>query len=140
MKKPTLSPAEICQVFGISKATLLRWEREGDIPAADRNAREERRYSAAHTQAIASNLYSRAARSSNAGALEELTEVSSLCKLLAGNELGLDELEEKPSLSERTIKGLLSLALQLGTSDKEFARIIEVLWSHMRPTHSARRT
>jgi len=42
-------------------------------------------------------------------------------------------------LSERTIKGLLSLALQLDTSDKEFARIIEVLWSHVRPAHSARR-
>jgi DNA-binding transcriptional MerR regulator len=142
MSERTLSPAEICEVFDIAKSTLLRWEREQQIPTADRDSLGERRYGGTHLRAVAEKVlksrYAIASRSENASALEELTELSALCKFLAGDELGLDELRERRHLSERTIKGLLSLALQLRSADEEFARIVEVLWSHVNRVRSQR--
>ena len=136
----TLSPAEICDVLNIAKSTLLRWERDHQIPAAVRDTSGERRYGSTHIQAIAEKViksrYDVAAKSDNAAALDELTEVSALCKFLEGSRLGLYELAERPRLSERTLKELLSRALQLHPSDEQFANIVEVLWSHVSRTRT----
>lgn len=56
MPRGTLSSSEVCAIFGISKSTLFRWEREGIIPEVPRvrvGLMEERVYGAEHLRRIA---------------------------------------------------------------------------------------
>lgn len=137
MSEHTLSPAELCEVLDIAKGTLLRWEREGRIPRAIRDVSGERRYGPAHIQAIAekvlSSRYAHAARSEDYDAIGELDEALALCKFLQGRETGLDSLGEAPRLSDRTIKRLLSHALELSPSEEreQLAKVIRVVWKQL---------
>jgi len=63
-----------------------------------------------------------------------LDEALNLCKFLQGSEIGLDYLGEKPGLSDRTLKGLLSRALDFKPSEekKQLAEVIRVVWKQVR--------
>jgi DNA-binding transcriptional MerR regulator len=142
------SPAEVCDLFDISKSTLLRWEREGTLPAPSRNVadqREPRIYSQRDVQIIARKQedelgtkyqaasrrldeYKRDGREQNLGRLQELLQLRSLRKFLAGNELGLAELSEYPQLQPRTLRVLLRLALEHSNPQEPvFAHILRVV-------------
>jgi DNA-binding transcriptional MerR regulator len=142
------SPAEVCELFGISKSTLLRWEREGTLPAPTRNVtdqREPRIYTQRDVQVIARKQegelrlkyeaasrrldeHKRIGRELNLERLHELLELRSLRKFLAGNELGLAELSEYRHLHPRTIRVLLRLALYHATPEEPvFAHMLRVL-------------
>jgi DNA-binding transcriptional MerR regulator len=141
------SPAEVCELFDISKSTLLRWEREGTLPSPSRNAsdqREPRIYSQRDIQVIARKQedeldrkyqatsrrldeHKRIGREHNLERLHELLELRSLRKFLAGNELGLAELSEYAQLHPRTILVLLRLALYHSRPEEPvFAHILKV--------------
>ncbi len=47
-----LTPSEICDRVGISKNTLLRWERDGKIPKAEKDWRGWRGYTDRQLKAI----------------------------------------------------------------------------------------
>jgi hypothetical protein len=138
MSDHTLSPAELCEVLDIAKSTLLRWEREGKIPPAIRDVSGERRYGPAHIKAITEKVfsprYANAAGSDDASTIGQLDEALNLCKFLQGSEIGLDYLGEKPGLSDRTLKGLLSRALDFKPSEekKQLAEVIRVVWKQVR--------
>jgi DNA-binding transcriptional MerR regulator len=127
----TLSPARVCEILSISKSTLLRLERDEEIPAADRASSGERRYGGKQLEAIVGRKFAHASNSENVLALDEWTEKLALCKFLQGNETGLTELEERPRLSERTLKEMLSRALQLSPSDDQFAKIVRLVCSQV---------
>jgi DNA-binding transcriptional MerR regulator len=142
------SPAEVCELFDISKSTLLRWEREGTLPAPSRNAadqREPRVYSQRDVQIIARKQedelgakyqaasrrldeYKRDGREHNLERLQELMQLRSLRKFLAGNDLGLAELSEYPHLQPRALRVLLRLALEHSSPEEPvFAHILRVV-------------
>jgi hypothetical protein len=138
MNDHTFSPAELCDVLDIAKSTLLRWEKDGQIPSAIRDASGERRYGSDHIHAIAGKVigsrYANAARSNDTAAMGQLDESLNLCKFLQGSEIGLDYLGEKPRLSDRTVKGLLSRALDFKPSEEkeQLAKVIRVVWNQVR--------
>jgi hypothetical protein len=138
MSDHALSPAELCDVLDIAKSTLLRWEKEGQIPPAIRDVSGERRYGPAHIQAIAEKVfrprYVHAAGADDTDAMGQLDEALNLCKFLQGSEIGLDYLGESPRLSDRTLKGLLSRALDLKPSEEkvQLAKVIRVVWKQVR--------
>ena len=55
----TYSTAEICDMFGVSKSTLFRWERDGLLPSVDRDVNGQRQYSQIHLEAISGRLIKR---------------------------------------------------------------------------------
>lgn len=142
------TPAQVCELFDISKSTLLRWEREGTLPSPSRNAsdqREPRIYSQRDVQIIARKQkdelerkyltasrrldeHRRIGRERNVDRLSQILELRSLRKFLAGNELGLAELSEYPQLHPGTLRVLLRLALYHSSPEESvFAHILSVV-------------
>ena len=142
------SPAEVCELFDISKSTLLRWEREGTLPSPSRNVsdqREPRVYTQHDVQIIARKQedelgaryqatsrrldeHRRSGREHTLERLQELMQLRSLRKFLAGNELGLAELSEYPQLYPRTLRVLARLALEHSSPEEpDFAHILRVV-------------
>ncbi len=97
---------------------MFRWERAELIPRANRGERGERLYGEEHLRAISDHKagtrirerYESAARFGDKDALQEASEASSLNKVIAGDVIGLRELEEYRSISERTVRQLLRIA------------------------------
>jgi len=105
MAMKELSPAEMCRIFGISKGTLFRWERERPLPPVERDGAGERRYTRVHVEAIArvelkriTPLYDRASQPGNLSQLEALHRKIAYYKFLLGDVYGLHELLEPASL------------------------------------------
>jgi DNA-binding transcriptional MerR regulator len=130
----TYSTAEICEMFGVSKSTLFRWERDGFLPSVDRDVNGQRQYSQIHLEAISGRLIKRlgkemvqAATRENDQALQALTEAVSLRKFLAGDETGLRELAEYDRLPPDTILQLLRVAIERSRpGDPLFCDILKV--------------
>lgn len=143
------SPAEVCEMFGISKSTLFRWEREGVLPPPDRNtagSRDVRVYSQRDIQIIAerqeqesdkqylrteklAEQRKRATGARNVEGLRELMQMDSLRKFLQGDEAGLAELAEYENPQVSVLTRLLKLALNHCTpQDPTFSRILGVAY------------
>ena len=137
MEDRRFTPAEVCDLFGISKSTLLRWEREGLIVSPPRELHQRQRsYTQKHMAEIGRPLLQKwyhqlatAEHEPNAEQrLESLAERVSLIKFVAFGDLsGLYEMGERDALSEETIKQLLHEASQYEPSDPIFRRIVEVI-------------
>jgi len=140
MEERKYTPAEVCALFGISKSTLFRWEREGRISRPERRGhRGERFYSRQHIAEIGKYLfreqYRQLARSEGEPDVEqrmqELAEQISRMKFVAfGNKSGLFELDEiarNRGLSEETVRALLDEAARLGPAHEDFRVILEVI-------------
>lgn len=118
------SPVQICQKFNIVKSTLLRWEKEGHIPAPGRNLRGERQYTQAHYEAIGRHVQSSRHRrrfeqilngaSDDAHhKLKHLGEQFALFKFIhLGDHTGLIELREYTPLQPATLHQLIKTAAE----------------------------
>jgi DNA-binding transcriptional MerR regulator len=137
----TFTPAELSDMLGISKSTLLRWEREERLPAPQRDwsdQRQQRLYSAEHLRAIADILrktlekeYSQVGREKryDRSAAQSVLESRSLLKFLQGGDVGrtgLSELRRHERLRKKTIVALLRVALRYEIGDPEWSAVIEV--------------
>ncbi len=136
----TYTTAEVCDMFGISKSTLFRWEREGLLPKIDRDIDGHRRYSREQIRAISKRQkvklkrrYAQATESDDDEYLDEIQEMISLQKFFEGDEAGLSELAELPSVSSNTLHQLIKIAFeQYKPGEKTYCEIIRVLWEHSR--------
>jgi DNA-binding transcriptional MerR regulator len=143
MAKMTYSPAEICEMFGIVKTTLFRWETEGKLSPVLRKINNEREYTKTHVQEIAriqiENLaqqYERAAELENQEQMKQIHETLTLYKVLYLEDLtGLFELTQQNSLSDEIIEQLLQKASETNIHDRLFQQIIEVLHHYVNQTN-----
>jgi DNA-binding transcriptional MerR regulator len=135
--KTAFSPAEICEMFGISKTTLFRWEEEGKISPVLRKINKVREYTKQHIREIAqmqvenlNELYTHAAEVENKAQMKQVHENLTRIKILYLEDVtGLFELSQQNNLSEDTIRDLLNKAMELDTKSQLFAEIINVLHS-----------
>jgi DNA-binding transcriptional MerR regulator len=132
--KTTYTPAEICQIVGISKSTLFRWEEEQAFPRVprDRESQDQRLYTQEHINYINRRLlnkqYKHAADRGDIKALDEIHEEMSIRKFIAGDTIGLNELSNYDQLKPRTISTLLQIASERFTPGEEtFCKIIELV-------------
>ena len=137
--KKTYSSSEICDLFGISKTTLFRWEEDEKIPSVPRDLSDYRTYTKEHIQAISKlqkeqNLvpqYDKAIQKQRKQQLEMLSAQISLRKFLQDDITGLYELAEYPDLPNGIIHRLLQMALDIcDPDDEDFCEIIEVISRH----------
>lgn len=128
------TPAEVCEIFDLSKSTLFRWERDGWILPPDRDIRQQRLYTQKHMRDIGRLLlqrqYQQLARAEREPGIEKrmdaLLEKISLTKFTVfGDMSGLYELAERDTLSEETIQQLLREASERDPSDIAFQGIIK---------------
>jgi hypothetical protein len=134
------SPAEVCELFGIAKTTLFRWEQEDWFPRVGRDLSGQRQYSREHIQAIAgkqieklSKEYDRALRDEDMDRLQELHEAISKFKFLQDNRTGLSELREYSHVSDATSRLLLRSAWeQYSPHDRTWREIIKVVLDQSR--------
>lgn len=143
------SPAEVCELFNVSKSTLFRWEKDGILEPPDRNAldvREPRVYTERDIKIIAERkenelwdqfrrtrrqMEGRKSRSGEPDKkrLKQMMELQSLRKFLGGDETGLAELAEYQHIEPNTVTLLLRLALHHYTpSDAAFAHLVGVAY------------
>ena len=136
--EPVYSTVEICQMFGTSKSTIFRWEREELLPPIQRDISGQREYAQEHVNAISerqkeqlSKRYERAINLGDNASLRRISEAVSLRKFFENDLTGLYELAEFPEVSPETLKQLMQIALeQYEPGDKVFCEIIRVLWEH----------
>lgn len=134
------SPADLCKLFGISKSTLFRWESEDWFPAIRRgDDSRQREYGIEHVQTIAShkiekleNAFVTAYKRPHLESLRELHLELSFRKVLAGDLIGLKEMDASlsttPERSEEYILRLVAVALNhYSPRDTEFLAIIRVV-------------
>ena len=137
-KNQIFSTAEICEMFSISKSTLFRWEREGNLPAITRDISGQRQYNQEHIIAISDKQkkqlgkrYAHAIRAGNMTSMLLISEAHAIMKFLEGDITGLYELAELPEVSTDTLKQLMQIGLdQYDPGDITFCEIIRVLWEH----------
>lgn len=133
------SPADICEMFGIAKSTLFRWESEGWLPRVGRDLNGQRQYTLEHIKTISERQRQQLGRQlaqvaevEDKRRLEEISETLSLLKFLKGNEdsvIGLSELAEYEHPSPQTIRQLQLTALkQYEPGDVLFTKIAEVVY------------
>lgn len=136
----TYSPAQVAEMFNVSKSTLYRWEREGKLPRPARDlrgrqyGREELRVIAqlAEIEPLKRRIHQVYELDDPAAteALEDLAEKLSLDKFVMLHDLtGLYELAERPKLKSETIRRLLQEALQYEPTDEVFKEIIRIIHS-----------
>lgn len=134
------STAVICEMFNISKSTLFRWEKEGQIPVVPRDITGQRMYSLEHIRAISERqkqqlgkLFAHAIRTGNETNLLQISEALSMRKFLEGDITGIYELAELPEISHGSLRQLMQIGLdRFEPGDKVFCEIIRVLWEHTR--------
>lgn len=138
------SSSEICDLFGISKSTLFRWEDQGDIPPVKRDINDYRQYTDQHVDAISKlqekkkmvPQYKRAYEAERKEQLALIHEQLSMRKFLQGDVLGLYELQEYPNLSVDIVRRLMRIALeQYNPKDREFCEIIRAISRQTCKTH-----
>lgn len=129
-----LTPVDVCEMFDISKSTLIRWEEDGTITPPDRDLRGQRQYSQRHLEEIGTLLlkkqYQKLAKAGRGPGvvkrMDSLAEHTSLTKFVVFKDVtGLYELTEREDLSNDTIRQLLQEASQRDPSDQAFRWIIK---------------
>lgn len=132
----TYSPAEICQIFNVSKSTLLRWERDGILPPIGRGMKsDQRQYTQSHVRTISEKLkaqlvrqYSRSSEMQDIEGLKKIHEVSGLQKIIRGDLIGLYELAEFSRLSPEAILQLAQIAIEeYEPASSTFSEIMKVV-------------
>lgn len=139
-KDQVYSTAEICEMFGISKSTLFRWEREDQLPLIPRDISGQRQYNLDHIIAISERQkkqlgkrYADAIKTGNESSLQQISEAVAIRKLLEGDITGLYELAELPEVSSDTLRQIMQIGLeQYEPGDHTFCEIVRVLWEHTR--------
>jgi hypothetical protein len=134
------STAEVCEMFNISKSTLFRWEKEGQLPAVPRDLTGQRQYSQEHLSAISDRQkqqlgkqFAHAIKAGNETSLLRISEAIAMRKFLEGDITGIYELAELQEVSDDTLRQLMQLGLdQFDPRDRIFCEIIRVLWQHTR--------
>lgn len=134
----TYSTVEVCNLFGISRSTLFRWEREAWFPRVERDETGQRLYTNDHLRAIADYLRRRykrqleqAMNAEDRGRMLTIMRALSFVKFLQGRMEGLQELAEYNELPDAMVRQLLRYALEhYAPSDPEFCQIIHVLHTH----------
>jgi DNA-binding transcriptional MerR regulator len=130
------SPVEVCQIFAISKSTLLRWEREGLLVGIKRDVKTgQREYSQSDIQVISQRLesqlsrqYDRSAEAEDTVAMMRIHEVLALRKIIQGDLTGLDELTNIEMSSENILHLLQIAKEQYEPVNPTFCNIIRVVW------------
>jgi len=139
-KDQVYSTAEICEMFGISKSTLFRWEREGQLPHIPRDISGQRQYNLDHITAISKRQkiqlgrrYAHAIKAGDEDSLQQISEAVAMRKFLEGDITGLYELAELAEVSKDTLQHIMQIGLdQYEPGDTIFCEIIRVLWEHTR--------
>ncbi len=147
-RKHTYSTVEVCELFGISRSTLFRWEKEDWFPHVERDAMGQRLYTDTHLQAIAQRLrerykrqYDQAATTEDKRRMENLARTLSFVKFLEGKIEGLQELAEYDELSDHIVTQLLRFALdRYSPSDPEFCQIVYVVYDQCHKRTQGRTT
>jgi DNA-binding transcriptional MerR regulator len=129
------STAEICEMFEISKSTLFRWEKDGELPVVPRDISGQRQYTQEHISAISERQkkrlgkqFARAIKSGSEANLLRISEAVSIRKFLEGDLTGLYELAELPEVSDDTLRQLMQIGLdQFEPRERTFCEIIRVL-------------
>jgi len=114
-------PVEICQMFGVTKSTLFRWEREGVLPSGkpfpvpQRDRQGERLYTPEHVRAIAeyrkeqlARQYERVAETDLQQAEKTLQELSLLKIQYLSDTTGFFEILARRKLPVPKVLRLLS--------------------------------
>ena len=143
---PAYTPAQICEMFGISKSTLFRWERDGRLPPVHRDLANQRQYTRAHIQAISElqkgklgQQFARVAAAEDLEQQEAVMEAVSLRKFLEGDMTGLYELGEYARPSAETVRQLLRIALdQYEPDSDEFRELVETVLKQSKKLSSHR--
>ena len=135
------SPAEICEIFDISKSTLFRWEEEELIPVVRRDRHHQRQYERAHLKAISDRQKQVLKKRFDSAAeldderslvdLEHIHESNALRKMLVGDRSGFDELESAKRIAASTIKHLLRIASSDNVARDSRAAIARILWMQL---------
>jgi len=139
-KNHIYSTAEVCEMFNISKSTLFRWERDGELPPIARDITGQRQYNLDHITAISEKQkkqlgkrYAHAIKTGNETSLIRITEAVAIRKFLEGDITGLYELAELPDVTPDTLRQIMQIGLdQYQPGDRTFCEIIRVLWEHSR--------
>ncbi|MCJ7700131.1 MAG: MerR family DNA-binding transcriptional regulator [Anaerolineales bacterium] len=139
-KDQVYSTAEICEMFGISKSTLFRWEREDLLPRIPRDISGQRQYNLDHITAISERQkkqlgkrYADAIKTGDESSLQQISEAVAIRKFLEGDITGLYELAELPEVSSDTLLQIMQIGLeQYEPGDHTFCEIVRVLWEHTR--------
>ena len=94
-KDQTYTTAEICEMFGISKSTLFRWEKEDQLPHIPRDINGQREYALEHIHAISERQkkqlgrrYAHAIKVGNETSLLRISEAVAIRKFLEGDITG----------------------------------------------------
>jgi|HubBroStandDraft_5_1064220.scaffolds.fasta_scaffold53694_2 hypothetical protein len=134
--------AEVCDLFGISRSTLFRWEKDPDFPSVgrDRGKANMRLYGKSEMRAVRtksmSGLFRAASRDNDIEALRGAHELLYLRKLQSGDFVGIDELRsfaEDNRLSPGTLQQLVRLAGErVDPEDENFRNLIEIVWKSCR--------
>ena len=139
-KDQIFATAEVCEMFGISKSTLFRWEREGLLPPVPRDISGQRQYNLDHISAISERQkkqlgrqFEHAIKTGDQSTLLQISEAVAIRKFLEGDITGLYELAELPEVSNETLLHIMQIGLdQYEPGDRTFCEIIRVLWEHTR--------
>lgn len=127
-------------MFNISKSTLFRWEREGQLPLVPRDISGQRQYNQEHISAISDRQkqqlgkqFAHAIKAGNETNLLRISEAISMRKFLEGDITGIYELAELQEVSNDTLRQLMQIGLdQFEPGERTFCEIIRVLWEHTR--------
>jgi hypothetical protein len=131
------TPAEICRMFGVSRTTLFRWERNGEIPVVWRDSRSERFYTTAHLRQIGQRTlrdrYDRAHWANDPSELVAAHTAMMVFKLRVRDETGVPELEEyMPTLTDQDIHTVIDTALETyRPCEPAFLRILKAVTSYL---------
>jgi DNA-binding transcriptional MerR regulator len=137
-----LSTAEVCDRFQISRSTLFRWEREREIPPAQRDPRHanQRQYGREELDAIRikhiRTIYRAGCRAEDLAALRAAQESLYILKIQSGDLVGLDELRaylKTNALAPTTIKQLLRFAADtMDENDDVFEQTVSTVLDYCR--------
>lgn len=134
----TYSPAEVCEMFGISRSTLLRWEREGTISSARRvrnSNTDQRSYTQENLREIGQQMkrqlaqqFKRTAETDDEDEITRTLESLYIWRLFQGDSAALESLESYPSLSANSIRKLCRIGLErYEPSSPTFHRIANIV-------------
>jgi transcriptional regulator with XRE-family HTH domain len=139
------SPNEICEIFEISKSTLLRWEREKIIPPAKRDIRtDQRQYTEKDFHEIGEQIkkqlrqkFERVTKSGNYEDMKHTFEDLYVARFVTGELTAVAELENFKDLSPSSLKKICKVGFErFEPSSPMFYRLAYLVGDHARALSS----